>query len=318
LRLFEHSDFEAVVTAAAAATELEESFVEKDYYITEMLRIVADRYSPGQVIFKGGTSLSKAWGLIQRLSEDVDLLFVRDRFDPALGRKRTQSELLAMTEAIAEHPGLTWDQERTEIHSDGWARSDWFTYDQRFARPGIAPAVMSEPGARGGTYPTVEREIESEVGRYLRSEGRADIADDIEPFTMTVLQFRRTFVEKLFIVHGLVERLKSDGKPLGRNARHYIDLHALAGEDDVEQMLRSDEYSQIKQDYEEISLKFFKKGYLRPDDLSFANSDGVFPAAELRDQIVGDYDEQCQTLCYGPYPSFDQVLARFEAMRELL
>jgi hypothetical protein len=318
LRLFEHSDFNAVVTATAAATELEESFVEKDYYITEILRIVAERYRPGQVIFKGGTSLSKAWGLIQRLSEDVDLLFVRSAFDPSLGRGRTKTELQAMTEAVAAHPGLRWDRERTAIHSDGWARSDSFMYDQRFAQPGIAPAVISEPGVRGGTYPIVDRDIESEVGRYLWSIDRGNLADDVAPFTMTVLHFRRTFVEKLFIVHALVERLKSDGSGLDRNARHYIDLHALAGEEEIERMLESDEYLEIKTDYQEISLRFFKKSYAGPPDLSFANSDGLFPAADLRDQIAVDYDEQCRTLCYGPYPSFDEVLGRFESMRDLL
>jgi hypothetical protein len=47
MRLFEHEDFGTAVTAAAATAGLEESFVEKDYYITEVLRIVAGRYSPG-------------------------------------------------------------------------------------------------------------------------------------------------------------------------------------------------------------------------------------------------------------------------------
>ncbi len=304
MRLFEHEDFANSVTAAAAAAALEESFVEKDYYITEVLRIVAERYRPGQVIFKGGTSLSKAWGLIQRLSEDVDLLFVREQFEPALGRNRVDTELAALTDAIGAHPGLTRDDGRGDRIS-GRARSDWFAFDQRFPRVGIAPSIMSEPGVRGGSYPTVQCQIDSVVARHLRSAGQESIAQDLQPFPMTVLHFRRTFVEKLFIVHGLAERLKAEGNGLGRDARHYIDLHALAGEAEVEAMLRSAEYQAIKEDYEEISLRFFKKRYQRPPDLSFAQSDGVFPSAELRAQISPEYDEQCQTLCYGPYPTFD-------------
>jgi len=101
MRLCQHGDFEAAIVASAAAAGLQESFVEKDYYVTEVLRMMAERYSPGQVIFKGGTSLSKAWGLIQRLSEDVDLLLVPERFDPPLGRGRVDAELAAMTEAIS-------------------------------------------------------------------------------------------------------------------------------------------------------------------------------------------------------------------------
>ncbi|MEA2198024.1 MAG: hypothetical protein QOJ25_2075 [Solirubrobacteraceae bacterium] len=317
MRLFEHEDFETAVTAAAATAGLEESFVEKDYYITEVLRIVAGRYAPGQAIFKGGTSLSKAWGLIQRLSEDVDLLVVRDRFEPPLGRARVDRELLLMTEAIAAHPGLTLDETRT-ARTSGRARCDWFTFDQRFPRVGIAPSIISEPGVRGGGYPTVQCEIDSVVARHLRSAGQASIAEDLQPFALTVLHFRRTFVEKLFIVHALAERLQNDGRGLGRDARHYIDLHALAGEPDVEVMLRSPEYQAIKEDYEALSLQFFKKRYVRPPDLSFAQSPGVFPGASLRARITGDYDEQCRTLCYGPYPSFGEVVGRFEALRELL
>ncbi|MGB7587081.1 MAG: hypothetical protein WBM00_00055 [Solirubrobacterales bacterium] len=52
MKLFQHEDFASIVAATAAAASLEESFVEKDYYITEILRIVAGRYRPGQVIFK--------------------------------------------------------------------------------------------------------------------------------------------------------------------------------------------------------------------------------------------------------------------------
>jgi hypothetical protein len=317
MRLFEHADFAATVTAAAHESGLEESFVEKDYYITQVLRIVAERYPSGQVIFKGGTSLSKAWGLIQRLSEDVDLLFVRERFVAKLSRKGVDSELQAMTDAIAAHPGLALDESQGR-RTGGRARSDSFTFEQRFPRVGIAPSIITEPGVRGGSKPTEGRELDSEVARHLRAAGQGSIAEDLQPFRMTVLHFRRTFVEKLFIVHALAGRLKRDGKSLGRDARHYIDLHALAGEQEVGQMLRTDEYAAIKQDYEEISLRFFQKRYERPPDLSFANSDGVFPDAELREQIRTDYDEQCQTLCYGPYASFDEVIARFEGFRGLL
>lgn len=317
MRLFQHEDFSSIVTAAAAAASLEEAFVEKDYYITEILRIVAGRYHPGQVIFKGGTSLSKAWGLIQRLSEDVDLLFVPERFEPRLGRGRIDAELSALAEATAAHPGLALDEGRSN-RVGGRARSDWFAFEQRFERAGIAASIMTEPGVRGGNYPTVEREIGSVAARYLHSVGQGAIAEDLDPFTMTVLHFRRTFVEKLFIVHGLVERLTADGTPLGRNARHYVDLHALAGEQEVKEMLRFAEYQEIKEDYERISLKFFKKGYVRPPRLSFADSAGIFPGADLRPRIAADYDEQCRTLCYGPHPSFDEVIGRFEEMRSLL
>ena len=79
MRLCKHPDLAALLVATAQATSLNEQFVEKDYYVTEVLRIVADAYGD-QVIFKGGTSLSKGWALIDRFSEDVDLFVDPARF----------------------------------------------------------------------------------------------------------------------------------------------------------------------------------------------------------------------------------------------
>jgi hypothetical protein len=73
VRLVNHEDFDDLVIATAAATDIPEPLVEKDYWITEILRSAVGRLGPA-VLFKGGTSLSKGWKLIRRFSEDVDLL----------------------------------------------------------------------------------------------------------------------------------------------------------------------------------------------------------------------------------------------------
>jgi predicted nucleotidyltransferase component of viral defense system len=75
VRLCEHPDFDQAVLLAAAHFEakgLRPAIVEKDYFVTEALRSVA-RVAGDRVIFKGGTSLSKGWDLIDRFSEDIDL-----------------------------------------------------------------------------------------------------------------------------------------------------------------------------------------------------------------------------------------------------
>ena len=69
---------------------LREAIIEKDYYVTEALRII-ERESGGKVIFKGGTSLSNDWNLIQRFSEDIDIFLDPAEFNPPLGKKRLTS-----------------------------------------------------------------------------------------------------------------------------------------------------------------------------------------------------------------------------------
>ena len=83
---------------------LRPAIIEKDYYVTETLRIVAA--AGDKVIFKGGTSLAKGWNLIQRFSEDIDIFLDPAAFSPALGKRGIDRELKTLRDAIAEHGAL--------------------------------------------------------------------------------------------------------------------------------------------------------------------------------------------------------------------
>jgi hypothetical protein len=143
-------------------------------------------------------------------------------------------------------------------------------------------------------------------------------AEDEGPFTMRLLHFRRTFVEKMFAIHSKVELLKRDRQPLGTYARHYYDLFQLAAQEDVIAMVKSDEYAAIKADYDQISRTHFPKSYFYPEQMSFANSDALFPPTELAAIIGVECEGHCRMLCYGPYPSWAEIQARLIELRELL
>lgn len=141
---------------------------------------------------------------------------------------------------------------------------------------------------------------------------------DETSFPMRLLHFRRTFVEKMFAIHGKVELLKRDQQPLGPYPRHYYDPFQLSYRPEVIEMLKSEEYAAIKADYDRISTAHFEKSYFYPADMRFANSDALFLSEELTAQISAAYKEQCRLLCYGPYPSWREVQARFNELRNLL
>ena len=317
MKLFEHPEFEQAMVRAAQRFGVNEQFVEKDYYVTEILRIVGDHLGD-KAMFKGGTSLSKGWGLIARFSEDIDLFVNPDRFDPRPGKNKMDRNLKELSETVAVHPGLTWltGEGRT---IGGLGREDYFAYRSQFAElPGVAPVVRLEPGIQSGTFPAEVVPITSLVGQFLLEEGAGELADDLTGFEMTLLHFRRTFVEKMFAIHGKVVRLIQEGVDLGRDARHYSDLYVLAGTHEVRAMLASPEYVEIRDDYDAKSREFFASIYRPPDDLSFAASPALFPDASLRDRIAADYEAQCQLLFAGDYPSFDEVCDRFVEIRNLL
>jgi hypothetical protein len=320
VRLFEHADFEQAVLRAAEhfrSQGLRPAIIEKDYYVTEALRIIAAT-AGDKVIFKGGTSLSKGWNLIERFSEDIDIFLDPLAFQPPLTRKGIDRELKKLRDAVTAHPALTFVAEESQTIG-GFGRSDRFSYTQRFGGPGeVANRVLLEAGAASGREPTVAVSLRSYLGQFLEETGSSLGAEDEEAFSMRLLHFRRTFVEKMFAIHSKIELFKRGGQPIGGYARHYYDLYRLSSQPDVLAMLQSPEYAEIKTDYDQISRTHFPKSYFHPEEMSFARSDALFPVAELAAAIADEYEGQCRLLCYGRFPSWSEVQARFEELRKLL
>ena len=320
MRLFEHPDFEQAILRAAEhlrGRRLRPAIIEKDYYVTEALRIIAAS-SGDKVIFKGGTSLAKGWNLIQRFSEDIDIFLNPVAYRPELGKRAIDRVLKKLRDSVGAHPALTFVASQSQTIG-GFGRSDRFSYPQRFGGPGeVAPRVLLEAGTASGREPTATIELRSYISQFLQEEGLSMGAEDEESFPMRLLHFRRTFIEKMFAIHSKVELFKRDGQPLGAYARHYYDLFQLAAQAEVLAMLQSTEYAAIKTDYDKISSTHFPKSYCHPDDMRFAKSDALFPPASLAEIISAEYDAQCRMLCYGPYPSWAEVQARLLELRELL
>ena len=284
MRLFEHADFEQAIIQAAehfAAQGLRPAIIEKDYYVTEALRVIAATGINNSIIFKGGTSLSKGWNLIQGFSEDIDIFLDPLAFEPPLGKNAIDRKLKRLRGAVAAHPALTFVEGESQTIG-GLGRNDRFAYTQRFGGPGdVANRVLLEAGTASGREPTSIIEISSYLTQFLQSRGLSLDADDERAFPMRLLHFRRTFVEKMFAIHGKVELLKRDGRALGSYARDYYDLYCLAARDEVIAMLKSAEYAAIKEDYDRISREHFERSYFCPEGMCFARSDALFPAGRI-------------------------------------
>jgi hypothetical protein len=320
VKLFEHSDFDQAILQAAEHFRhrgLRPAIIEKDYYVTEALRIIAAT-AGDKIIFKGGTSLAKGWNLIQRFSEDIDIFLDPMAFKPPLGKRAIDREAKKLRDAVGAHPALTLLPNEGQTIG-GFGRSDRFSYTQRFGGPGeVANRVLVEAGTASGRQPTAIVELRSYLSQFLQETGHSLEADDEGSFPLLLLHFRRTFIEKMFAIHSKVELLKRDGQKLGSYARHYYDLFQLAAQPEVIAMLKSAEYAAIKEDYDQISRAHFPKSYFHPGEMRFANSDALFPPADLAAAISAEYQAQCRMLCYSPYPSWAEIQARLLDLRELL
>ena len=320
MKLFQHPDFDQAIIRAAEFFRprgLREAIIEKDYYVTEALRIIAS-VAGEKIIFKGGTSLSKGWNLIQRFSEDIDIFLDPTAFHPPLGKNAIDRELRKLKQHIEQHPGLAFLEKESRTIG-GFGRNDRFEYTQHFAGTGeIRNRVFVEAGTASGTEPTQQVRLQSYVGQFLHESGHSLGAEDEGPFEMRLLHFRRTFVEKLFTIHGKVEAFKLQGREIGGYARHYYDLYCLADRPEVLAMLRSNEYGEIKTDYDRVSREHFSRSYTPPPGMTFAQSEALFPPPELRAILAVEFEKQCRILCFGSIPTWDQLQDRLDAIRNLL
>jgi hypothetical protein len=146
------TEFEGALDAAARELGLAPLFVEKDYWVTQVLRALNVRH-PGWFVFKGGTSLSKGYGLIERFSEDVDILVAPAKDDSA----RTRGELLlAMTESVAAELELDWQPGRAPGRGKMAHRADVLVYPRTVRGSAVVPmedrGVLLETGFAGGDY----------------------------------------------------------------------------------------------------------------------------------------------------------------------
>lgn len=332
LRLFEHDRFADLLRDAGqhfAEVFLQEDrpgtaianevarFVEKDYYLTEMLRLL--RSAEGDaVILKGGTSLMKGWRLIGRFSEDVDLFFDPAAVRPPLGAKAMRTKLRSAFELVSGNLPLA-RRAAPAYAKRGIARTEYMHYQSVLGGIRlISPEICLAAGIGSGREPIARVSIRSLLAEYL-DEARLGIASvDCDDFVMHLLHYRRTFVEKLFAIHAAVEGRVGSGEPIGPLARHYYDLAVLSGQLEVEEMLRGPEYRDIVRDCLEIDRKYYGRPKRDADAWSFRDSAALFPDGRLSASLRHDYESQCAALCFGSYPSWKEVLARFELLRKWL
>lgn len=102
MNLFEHPDFRDILIAAARDLGFREEFLEKDYHATSALRIAHETLG-SDLVFKGGTSLSKGWKLIDRFSEDIDLLLI----EGGRTNNAVNTDLSRLMRHIADYPPFT-------------------------------------------------------------------------------------------------------------------------------------------------------------------------------------------------------------------
>jgi len=211
--------FEQAIMGASQEFRIEAAIVEKDYYVTEFLRTISA--AQPDVIFKGGTSLSKCYKLIRRFSEDVDLNLECDTRPTAGQRRRLKTNILYALGSL----GLTLTNP-----DDIRSRRDFNRYLAEYPiitlqSGSIKPRLEVETAVFLRAYPTQKLPAASFVYDYLNQIGRQDLIAryNLDPFQLNVQSVERTFVDKLFALADYYLNNK-----LTEHSRHLYDIAKLS------------------------------------------------------------------------------------------
>jgi hypothetical protein len=302
-----------LLDAASRQSGLAPAILEKDYWVCLTLDLLFSLPDLGQhLVFKGGTSLSKVYHLIERFSEDVDMSFHRDFLgfgadqDPEAATGNKQTRLIeklqrACEECVKERLQPALEErlsQRLGSHAE-WTLEidpkDTQTLIFRFPQSGspvlpyIAPAVRIELGARSDHWPSEEHRIESYLGETLaKSFGCASVR---------ALAAERTFWEKATLLHAEAHRELSKPMPQ-RYARHYHDLARMA-ESPV--AARALEDTALRERVVAHKSVYFRSQWARYD-LAVPESFCLVPPPERRDALEADHRGMLPMFFNTPQP----------------
>lgn len=238
-----HRNAELLKDAILATSQMygiREIYVEKDYWVTVALYEIFHSDMADQVVFKGGTALSKCHRLIARFSEDVDLVVLREtgENDNQLKKKiRAISKIVESTIPEIEIEGLT--------NKMGNIRKTVHQYPKLY--PGdfgpIREHVVLEATWRGDSEPFSFLPVSCYITEMMEKTGRNELITKykMSPFTVKVLSKERTLCEKIM---SLVRFSRTDDpiSNLRNKIRHVYDIHLMLGNEDIGSFFNSDDF----------------------------------------------------------------------------
>jgi len=212
--------FNELVTATANDIGLADFQVEKDYFVSLFLKELS-KHKDILIVFKGGTSLSKCYDVIDRFSEDIDLAL---QFPYAKAGQGLRKRLKQTIKQTIDSLGMTFLNE-TKVQSDRDFNSYEIGYAKKFSADlAMVPHIVIETIVVYQPYPCLKLKVGNYISKYLMKEKRHDLIQEyqIEPFEIMTQTIERTFIDKLFALCDY-----HLGKDYNRHSRHLYDIHMI-------------------------------------------------------------------------------------------
>lgn len=297
-------DFKELVVLTAKNTGLTDSFVEKDYWITYVLRNLANSTYANNFIFKGGTALSKAYKIIERFSEDIDLAV---RIEGVTGNQQKK---------VIDTTSKAITKDLVEIYKEGVTskgsrfRRTAHEYPKSFPKKifyQTKDEIIIEINSFIQPKDFTTMPISSYVADFLNDMGQEQeiIRFGLQSFEIQVLGLQRTFTEKIL---SLVRAsyMEEPVLELQDRVRHCYDLYMLLKTDEIQKFFYSDEFLQyLKQTKEDdASNKEFYGSWV---EQPLSNAPLITNYTRIWKDLETTYNGIFSTLVYGKLPNSSYV-----------
>ncbi len=298
--------FSDTLRATSQHLDIKLEFVEKDYWITLFLNRLAQSNYAEKAVFKGGTSLSKGYNLIDRFSTDVDLAIVNER-----GVKGNQIKTLIRNiekEITAELTEKTVEG----VSSKGSRfRKSVFEYTA-IERENSNNKLILEINSFANPFPHETLVIHSLVHDFLLQTDNHDYIDkfELQPFEINVLNKEQTLLEKMV---SLIRVSFNDNEvqAISQKIRHFYDLYYLMKNPDCIAFTSSDSF---KERFDAI-LQHDKELFDEPigwQSKSISDSPLISDFPKLWEQLKTKYQSELAALAYRPIPSEKEIAECFQ------
>jgi predicted nucleotidyltransferase component of viral defense system len=317
MRLHENEQlFRQAIQFTAQEMGIPEIFVEKDYWVTFALYTIFKSDVGAEAVFKGGTSLLKCYGLIKRLSEDIDLVVLRGEGE---SNNKLTNKIKAISEIVSSVlPEVSLPEVTVKM---GMNRKTAHEYKKLFTGDfgQIRDKVIVEATWLGYFEPYSEMSISSFIYEMMIKRGQEGLAKEYNliPFNAKVLAPERTICEKIM---SLVRFSYGEDpiQDLRLKVRHAYDLHQLLNVKQFSDFFYSEKFMEmlLKVGQDDVASYKSNNQWLKnhPNEaIIFKDLDSVW------NQIKGAYNSDFRAMVFGDdFPSDEKVLVTLHRIRERL
>lgn len=304
-------------------TGLSPTAIEKDWWVMIALRGIFDTPIAEHLVFKGGTSLSKGWKIIERFSEDIDLAIDRAffNFKGNLSRKEVtklrkaacefvKNEFLKMLKQALDAQGVN----EYELSFLAFERSDTdpvaielkyksLTENVKY----LEPRILIEISSRSLIDPYQNIPIISFIGETYEGAEFSDIPENIP-----TVNPERTLIEKMFLLHEEFQKANHAEIKSSRMSRHLYDISKLIDSGYIDKALADMELYQTIINHREslTNLTWVDYSKHQPETLNFIPHDDILKDWEK------DYSAMKESMFYGKSEKFEDLIEKLRSLNQ--